>query len=391
MRQIHFQYHYSVILIFLLINACTQSSPPSITIVKTDPIGWKSKEPCKIMYSENNREVVLTGKIKCRGGVSSRYYKHSYSLELDNSYPLCDLPSDDDWILNANYIDKTFIRHKLSFDLFRQMSEKNIAPKCSYSMVKLNDKEAGLYVLMEKVNASWCGLDKDDSLALLFKDPPVFYKERLPFVQDSLNYYEQKYPKISDADKTEYIERFKDFLFNSTDMEFSRGISDWIDIENVMDWHILLLLSNNGDGIMKNFYLYKINSDTPFRITIWDYDHSYGRDGDNELNMLDRELDCNRSVLIERLMNIENYGYPEKLKRRWFELRKLKIISMQNVKRLIRNNDRTIRNVMDKNFEIWPADSKWYYDANSYRQEIDLMLHYFKIRIKQLDYYFKTL
>ncbi len=49
----------------------------------------------------------------------------------------------------------------------------------------------------------------------------------------------------------------------------------------------MLLLSNNGDGVMKNFLLYKIDSNTPFRIALWDYDHSFGRDGDNELNLME--------------------------------------------------------------------------------------------------------
>jgi len=37
---------------------------------------------------------------------------------------------------------------------------------------------------------------------MLFKDPPIFRKERLTNVQDTLNYYQQKYPKISEFDKT---------------------------------------------------------------------------------------------------------------------------------------------------------------------------------------------
>jgi spore coat protein CotH len=81
-------------------------------------------------------------------------------------------------------------------------------------------------------------LHKKDSSAMLFKDPPIFYSERLSYVQDSLNYYQQKYPKIQKNDKTYYIEKFKDFLFNSTDSLFVRDISKWVDIQNVIDWHI---------------------------------------------------------------------------------------------------------------------------------------------------------
>ena len=64
------------------------------------------------------------GNIKCRGGISSKYNKHSFSLELEKKYSLAKLPIDDDWIINANYIDKTFMRHKICYDIFKEMNSK---------------------------------------------------------------------------------------------------------------------------------------------------------------------------------------------------------------------------------------------------------------------------
>ena len=121
---------------------------------------------------------------------------------------------------------------------------------------------------MEETNASMIGLNKIDTMAMLFKDPSIFVKKRKVNFQDSLNYYQQKYPKIKKSDKTYYIEEFKNFLFYSSDKEFSKKIDDWVDISNVIDWHIILLFSNNGDGIMKNFYLYKKGESDPFRFAI---------------------------------------------------------------------------------------------------------------------------
>ena len=228
-------------------------------------------------------------------------------------------------------------------------------------------------------------------MAMLFKDPPIFIKERLAYVQDSLNYYQQKYPKIITSDKTYYIEEFKDFLFQSNDAEFSKNINTWVDVANVIDWHIILLFSNNGDGIMKNFYLYKLDKNTPFRFAIWDYDHSFGRDGDNELNLMERELNCDRAILIERLSKIPDIEYLLKLKKRWFELRKQNILSVENFERHIMDNDRVINEEVKTNFEKWPLNDQWYYDDNGYRQELDLMREFVKIRIKQLDAYFNRL
>lgn len=371
--------------------SCRDNKIPTINIKKEGEIGWGEKEKCIIQYLDSENSDELMGNIKCRGGISSRYYKHSFSLELEKKYSLAKLPIDDDWIINANYIDKTFMRHKICYDIFKEMNSKNIASKCNYVNVNINDKYEGLYVLMEEINASMIGLNKNDTMAVLFKDPPIFREERLTYVQDSFNYYQQKFPKINQADKTYYIEEFKNFLFYANDDEFSKLVDSWVDISNIIDWHIILLFSNNDDGILKNFYLYKLDEITPFRIAIWDYDHSFGRDGDNEPNMMERELNCNRSILLKRLTEVSDIGYLNKLKNRWFELRMQNIISIENFEKHINHNDKMIYKEINKNFEKWALNSKWYYDDNGYIQELDLMRNFVKIRIDKLDAYFTNL
>ena len=101
---------------------------------------------------------------------------------------------------------------------------------------------------------------------------------------------------------TDYIEGIRDFILNSSNEVFSESVSTIFDIDNIIDWHLLLILSNNGDGILKNFYLYKIDSNTPLRIAPWDYDHSFGRDCDNELNLISRPLDIERSNLFQQVI-----------------------------------------------------------------------------------------
>ncbi|MGB2278997.1 MAG: hypothetical protein ACPH16_03265, partial [Flavobacteriales bacterium] len=57
----------------------------------------------------------------------------------------------------------------------------------------------------------------------------------------------------------------------------------------------------------------------------------------------------------------------------------------------INNNNDIIRNEVKRNFKKWPTNSKWYYDDNSYEQELDIMRKFISIRIKQLDDYFESL
>jgi len=372
----------------LMISCTEKTSIPEFYLNTDEELSWEEKQPCTISFSEKNDSLVLKGAFKLRGGSSSKYFKHSFSLELDDKFKLAGLPKDDDWILNANYVDKTFMRHKISYDLFREMGQYNIAPECTYINLFLNNNYEGLYVLMEEINGGMVELDKGDTSAVIFKDPPIFYPKRLEYVQDTSNYYQQKYPKIYIHDKTAYLESFSNFLYNSSDEDFDDQLTKWVDLENVIDWHLLLLYTNNGDGILKNFYLYKKDAETPFRFAIWDYDHSFGRDGDYQYNMMDRPLDCDRAILLKRLK--ERASYRNRLKKRFWQLREFGVFSLEHFKELVSGNDKMIRPYLNRNFEKWPVDSEWYNDDNTYEQEINLMYNFVELRLNQLDKRFEN-
>lgn len=306
---------------------------------------------------------------------------------MDHKRSLAGLPSQRAYILNANYIDKTMMRHKICFDLFREMNpKKNLASRCAYVNVNRNGKYYGLFVLMQKLNAGSLGLDKKDSLAMIFKDPPIFYGEnRLEHVQEPGNYFQQNFPDIEDEDKNGYLEGVMQFMIHADDSVFAKEIGNYFDIENVIDWHLLLMFTNNGDGVMKNFFLYKRDSYTPFRIAIWDYDDAFGRDGEGELKMLESLPDFNRCLLLNRLENNPYLEYKAWLKHRYKELRDSGLFSKEHVETMIDENDRMIKAEVSRNFEKWPVDGIGYYDACTYGEELKIMREYLDIITPFLD------
>ena len=268
------------------------------------------KTPCAVRYVEGNAPFVMNAKVKYRGGVSSRYPKHSYSIKFQEKMSLCGLPANKNWVLNASYIDKTFMRHKLCYDLFRSMGDYNLSPKCAYVLVRENGSPQGLYLLMQRLNRRSLMIERDDTSALVFKDPKIFLKDSLLRTKSCTeeNFHEQTYPDFEKyGDKSAVIEEFRHFILHSSDEQFSSLLDHWIDIRNVLDWHLFILFTNSGDGVLKNFYLYKQSADSPFRIALWDCDHSLGRDGDNELNMFSRPPEDDRNILFDRLLRTEWY------------------------------------------------------------------------------------
>jgi len=320
----------------------TENEIPIINVEFDTIITADEKISIKLHETRNKEQVIYNGEIKRRGGFSNSLPKHSYEIDLDEDVSIASLPEDDDWILNANYIDKTFLRHVLSYELFSLMNETNITSKTQYIELELNGE----------------------------------------------NFHQQTYPKVEQTDKGFYLEEIRKLILNQND-NFESCITDILDINNIIDWHILLLISNNSDGILKNFYLYKIDRNTPFRIAPWDYDHSFGRDGDNQLNLNERPMNIERSILFKRLLEYD--WYKTSLKERWIELNSQDLLSASGLKQRIFSKSDMIKEHARKNFKKWPLDNSWYYDSNDFDKEIKIMIAFIDLRHNQLSEYFDNL
>jgi len=332
----------------------------------------------------------IQGTIKNRGGFSSRFPKKSYELNLEKDISLAQLPKDDDWILNANFIDKTFLRHILSYELFQNMNKNNVSSKSKHVELFINNEYQGLYVLMEKLDKSSLGIKAQDSLSFIFKDPHLFresYSNITP--QKPYNFHQQTFPKISKSDNNKLMDDIRDFILNCSNEVFSDSISKIFDLENIIDWHLLLLITNNSDGLLKNFYLYKQSNTSLIRISPWDYDHSFGRDGDNELHLYSTKINIHRSILFARLL--KHNWYKIRLKTKWDKLNKTSILTREGLKLKISKKYEEFHELIEKNNQLWCNDSHYYHDHNNIEQEIQIMYRFIEERHAELELYFNEM
>ena len=382
-----------VIVLAVLCGACKHKPTavqsaiqlPVINIYTDTIIPWEDRIPCSVSVVADGDSILYDGKIKFRGGISSKFYKHSYALKLATAQSFCHLPENKSWILNASYIDKTFMRHKLCYDLFNMMGENDLAPKCAYALVRENGQPQGLYVVMQRLNKKVLKVDKNDPGAVIFKEPKLFYADKKIAQPDSKveNPHGQTFPDYDEEHRDAIISDFRNFIQNTSDNVFNANIGEWIDLSNLIDWHLFILFTNSGDGVLKNFYLYKKNAQTPFRIALWDCDHSLGRDGDNEKNMLEHLPNIRRNILIDRMM--KSPEYMEKLQKRYAELRQSGIFSYENIERMMQENDPYVRLGLEENTRLWPIDSKDYYDAANYDEEYAQILEFVKLSLDRMD------
>ena len=338
----------------------------------TDTLPWKNKVRAKAIC---NSLDTLDLKFRLRGGGSAQFAKHNYLLEFKNKQRFSSGIFDDDIILTANYIDKTFLRHVLNYELFNAMDSVDKAPKTQFIWFKQNQEEKGLYVLMEKVNAGMLNLNKKDTSACLFKGTRFLTKEVQTVFQDPLNKYHQKFPDLKKRDKSYEIENLRNFILNSSDSVFLADFEAYFNLNNILDWYILLSFSNNHDGELKNFYLYKKDVNSPFLFSIWDCDDSFGRSGGNHLNINLPEVNMRKSILFDRLISHPKFKFEEQLNER-YEKHKETLLNEDTLIQKIENYYQQLQPYLIRNAEIWPLDDSAYQDKASTRDEYDLLIKF---------------
>jgi hypothetical protein len=242
--------------------------------------------------------------IEIRGNGTANLDKHSYLFETrnadgsNNNVELLGMPSENDWILYAPYIDKSLIRNVMTYDLAKDMGL--LASRTRYCEVVINGEYLGVFVLMEKIKR-----DKNRvPVAKFQEDDPSpenggyivridsWWNESLGWVSDTyyvngedrtIN-YQYVYPKhddITDPQK-EYIEKvITDFEndLNEAPINSSEIYLKHIDLNSFVDYLILNEFGKNPDAYRLSTYLYFDPTDENPKITmgpVWDHNHCYG-------------------------------------------------------------------------------------------------------------------
>ena len=368
-----------LISLFTILLSCRESKKvnedlPSINIITKNQLNFENYRSAKLVYNDDSKIDTLKAYIKFRGGTSVRYEKKSMSIKIGSDFKFNQESGTSKWILNASYIDKTLMRHKIAFDLFKEMDDGNKSPDCSYVKIFRNNNYQGIYVLMKRLNEKTLELENS---GFIYKEPKIYHDSLY-----TLDIKKQKYPDRDDSSAYKSLQDFQRFIHFSDQQDFDREIFKRIDIQSFADWYLLLLFSNNSDGVLKNFYVYKTNKKSKLKVAPWDYDHSWGRDGDNELNM-NSDIAENRSVLFKKLLR--NEEFLSTVKQRWNKHRKNNVLSFENIKEHINRNKSIIVHELEKHFKFWPVNANWYYDDNNFQQEIDIILDFAEMNISELD------
>ncbi len=227
-------------------------------------------------------------RIKGRGKSTWSMPKKPYKIKLAENTSLLGMPGDKDWVLLANYADKSLMRNNIAMEVSRICGLK-WTPQSRNVEVFLNGSYQGVYNLVEdkevakhKVNIGKkdCYLEMEEAF-----DEPLHFRtpHNVPIqVKEPENLSEEEWEKVRT-----YILDFEEALFGPDFTDPVKGYAAWIDVESFIDNYLVRELSKDIDGNLRksSFLTLKKGSKLDF-YHVWDFDLAFGNadyfpDGNN--------------------------------------------------------------------------------------------------------------
>ncbi len=235
----------------------------------------------EFIEGDGRRSGLLQGNVRLRGNTSlhaARNQKKYYRVELDRPYDVPGVGRTRRLLLISGWKDKTLMRDRLTYDLFRSFSEQGkprYSPHVRLVELVVNGDYKGLYNLVDRIDAGLLDFGKDTGGA----NRPVLYKATgsgAGFKTINHDAYVQQVPNWRDGEYWGPYEKLITFIGQSPPVAFRNDVERLIDVDNVIDFEILLALTANAEGQNYNLYLARgAGADARFFIVPWDYDISF--------------------------------------------------------------------------------------------------------------------
>lgn len=261
-------------------------------------------------------------RIRGRGNATFGYPKKPYKIKLDEKSEILGMPSDKEWVLLANYCDKSLLRTSIAFKLSELMSMP-WTPRTEFVELFLNGRYEGNYLLGEHVKVSKNRLNADDDGYLIERDG-YYQQEPLYFMTDRGNPFTFKHPDTDDITQQQvayikdYVNKFEYVLYSQNFMDPEEGYRKYIDVDSWVNWYLVQETLCNKDT---NYYFFKKNAqpDTKLGMSpVWDFEWSLGI-GWNYTEPARHDVLVQRSLYFDRLM--QDPYFAGLVKERWKTLK----------------------------------------------------------------------
>jgi len=358
---------------------------PTIMFYTVDNIVDEPKILSKVLINDiiSNLNYNLYSGIEIRGGVSQSFPKVSYNIELwedksgSETYKeeLFNLRNDDDWILDAMYIDLSKSRHIIGMNIWENLAsasylseeeDARLGLSGHYVELFINNEYLGLYSFNEQIDRKQLQLDQSEGL--LYKSKIYSPETNLEGIEEeptsSINWggFTLKHPDNYNELNWMPLKELIELVAYSDDETFSNSIEEIIDIDNAIDYFIFINIIQAFDNYSKNIFILRYNENYPLAYMAWDLDLCFGNNNSfgGELGFGDwvtmNSIMSNK--LFDRLYDLDVNDYRNKVKLAWDEINNESILDLDIINKFTENINSLIQsNAHIREYEKWDLNS----------------------------------
>lgn len=367
-------------------------------------------------YQSHNGDFYVHSQsgIKLRGATSRGFDKKPYALQMwdgtgdKQDISIMGLRSDQAWILDAMYIDKAKMRNRLCTDIWNSINNVPYIEQEPDALngtrgylteVFFNHEYRGVYTLTEKLDRKQLKVKKKKGF--VYKSGS--WTNAVQFIaassydnsSETWDGWELSYPDAGDDRPMDwtYLYNMVRFVSTATDSDFTKDISQYVDLDNMVDYLLFINAVGAADNVAKNAYfsMYDSTKSKQFFYSVWDLDGTMGRnwDGSYYQNGSFTFLGTSGSTvnqLFHRLIVLNPDGFISKLKARWNDL-KVNQLNPSVVDALIRHYGEELIYTGAAQREA----IKWKGSINDITTETDYMISWYAAHLYALDDYINHL
>ncbi len=331
--------------------------------------------PATLAIADSTGATIVQGamEIRGRGNTTWEMPKKPYRLKLTTSTSLLGMPANKNWVLLANYSDKTMLRNDLTFELSRMVGLA-WTPRSRFVDVQLNGRYQGVYQLVEHVRVA---PERVNITAMKITDTSAtnitggYLLEVDERRGETFCFNSTKTTMVfcvGDPDAlldpgwerqrayiTNYMARTDTAIFASNFADPTAGYAAFLDVESVINYYIVQEVVKNVDGNLRfGGYMYKPREGKLTFGPVWDFDLAIGNVNYNGADRTDGWY-ARQAQWYTRLM--QDPAFKARFTARYGELKSSG--KLDSLKNLVFSRANYLSVVQVRNFERWPILGTW--------------------------------
>lgn len=346
-------------------------------------------------FTQEVKSMDLT--IKGRGNSTWDMPKKPYRLKLNTKAKILGLTAAKNWVLLANYADKTLMRNYLA-DQLALDAKSDFAHHGTFVEVFMNGDYNGTYLLTEQVEINTGRVDipelkaTDNSAAAITGGYLLEFDQRngekVNWVSERSMLWNLRSPEEPSPEQLAYIKGYikelETAMFGPDFADPVKGYAKYVDVDSFISWYLVNEIFKNQDA--KNFssmFYYKSRGGKMGMGPAWDFDLAAGNVDYSEA-VKPEGWWVKDGVYISQMY--KDPAFAAKVKAKWDALK------LKGIPELLANIDKTeayLDFAQRKNFNRWNILEIYVWPnpvvLGTYQKEVAHVKDWITRRIKWLD------